>query len=210
MQNATSPHYDENYYRKSQGTDFTEATAYKHICEAFTDLKDATFLDVGCGAGKQLKPFEVRFSFLIGVDISIMALRKAKALLQSADFIQADARSLPFVSGSIDAGMSISMIEHLTLEDARKVLAEIYRVVKHDSPFVFVTPKVNSFVYRFNLCRDPTHIHLFTINEIRDVLVSAGFKIKRLFLSSLTQKFGPFKKLLKCEIVCVVQAGTRK
>jgi len=209
IKKAINPHqrdyYDRDYFEKSERIDFTKTTAYRCLCEAFNNRKIVTFIDIGCGIGNQLKPFKRRFPHVVGIDVSAFALRKAKMSLPSADFIVADARFLPFRNHCMDGGMCISLIEHLSIKDGKRVLEEIYRVSKCNAPFVVITPDRDSLVYKLNLCYDPSHIHLYATHELRGILTSVGFTIKRLLFSSLTPELRIFGSLLKCEVVCIIQ-----
>jgi ubiquinone/menaquinone biosynthesis C-methylase UbiE len=198
-------YYSQDYYQKSEGINFARVPAYRHVCRAFQNRNITTFIDIGCGIGNQLKSFQGKFSNIVGIDVSVWALKKAKMSLPSQDFIAADARFLPLRNDSVDAGMCISVIEHLDAKDGKRLLEEVYKACKSKAPIVIITPKLDSLIYKSNTCRDPSHIHIYTAGELHNVLTSIGFAIKELLFSSLTPKLGIFGNLLKCDIICIVQ-----
>lgn len=93
-------------------------------------------LDVGCGGGRFLSVIADLGWQPVGVDESADQLRVARERLAGVDLICADATSLPFQDATIAAG--ISMFTHTDLDEFTKAIAEVVRVMRPGSPFVYV------------------------------------------------------------------------
>jgi len=94
-------------------------------------------LDLGCGFGEFASLF-LEEPADVGIDVNRKDLEKAlrKGVYRSLG--QADARRLPFSSGSFAAIISVSTLEHIPrVED---VLAEAFRVLRPDGRFLFTVP----------------------------------------------------------------------
>jgi len=80
-----------------------------------------SLLDVGCGTASYLKIFHCEKT---GIDPSAELLKQAKIPV-----VQGMAENLPFADNSFDIVISLTAIHHA---DAKKAVAEIYRVAKKD------------------------------------------------------------------------------
>ncbi len=113
----------------------------RRVCRNFQpywDLQDKWVLDLGHGLGGKL-PFylEARPRFLVGVDIDASSTRIAAQHVRSADLtakqsraavLVCDGASLALGSDSLDAVVSINVLEHVARVEA--VLSECHRVLK--------------------------------------------------------------------------------
>lgn len=86
----------------------------------------ASVLDVGCSLGWTLEYFSMHGARAVGVDVSEVAVRKARRLGRDARL--ASACSLPFGDGAFDLVLSTDCLEHLRPEHAERAVAEISRV----------------------------------------------------------------------------------
>ena len=93
-----------------------------------------SFLDVGCSWGRWCIAAARKGYSVVGIDPSlgaIMAARRvSKSLGLQIKYIVADARYLPFVSGSFENIFSYSVLQHLSRENVGLVLSEVGRVLK--------------------------------------------------------------------------------
>lgn len=87
--------------------------------------KDASILEVGCGAGCELGLLR-GFTNLKGVDINPKAVEFCRD--KGFDVIQGDAESLPFEDSSFDLVMTNGLLIHMPLEKLSTVMAEIVRI----------------------------------------------------------------------------------
>ena len=75
---------------------------------------------------------------LTGLEAHIAGLRYARLRLPSVEFVQADARNLPYKS-TFDAVGAFDVIEHIVEDDA--VLASVRRALKPDGIFIVTVPQ---------------------------------------------------------------------
>jgi len=107
-----------------------------HIVDFFRILKKKarSILDVGCGAGRDSFFLAGEGFNLVGLDISSNALRLASERNQrektQCTFVMGTFLHLPFSEGRFDAAFSNYAIENVSLEEIRKALGEMKRVVK--------------------------------------------------------------------------------
>lgn len=115
-------------------------------------------LDLGCGAGMLIAALHREGFSSVGIDVSMTWLVVAKRLIQDwgGDPVLAAAygEALPLASGSVDAVVSLDVIEHVNSAD--RYLAETCRVVRAGGRAVFTTPN------RFSLTAEP-HVHVWGV-----------------------------------------------
>jgi ubiquinone/menaquinone biosynthesis C-methylase UbiE len=93
-------------------------------------------LDVGCGKGHWLNFLEYTRAYRVGVDISLVALKKAKRS-SSIDYVLADAENLPFRESSFDKIFCLGSLEHFV--NPKKGAMEIKKVLKnHGTSLIFL------------------------------------------------------------------------
>jgi SAM-dependent methyltransferase len=119
---------------------------------------EGVFLDVGCGAGQLLAAAAATQRNGIGIDVRLVWLLVAKRLIAAAGgtpfLAAAMAEALPFADGSIDAVVSLDVIEHVGNVEA--YLREIDRVTAPGGRVAFGTPN------RFSLTAEP-HIGVWGV-----------------------------------------------
>ncbi len=86
-----------------------------------------TAADIGTGEGIVAERLAPRFRHLIGVDLPASHLRE-QWLHRSADFVEADAHSLPFPTSSIDVVFCLEVLEHVV--DPERAIRELARVAR--------------------------------------------------------------------------------
>lgn len=94
-------------------------------------LKNKLVLNIGCGAGDEALMLSRAGATCFAMDITLPAAQAANSLLGKVGGgigFQADARHLPFPSGSIDFVYSSGVLHHSA--DIKKSISEIYRVLK--------------------------------------------------------------------------------
>lgn len=109
------------------------------------DVAGSYVLEVGCGAGQCSRWIAEQGGYATGVDVSSGMLEQASRLSREhplsagavePTFLQADARQLPFPSGSFDLAFS-SYGALSFVKDAEVVLREVARVLRAGGQFVF-------------------------------------------------------------------------
>lgn len=158
---------------------------YGNVIDApppFPVHKQEQILDCGCGWGRVLKPVIERGANAVGIDISYKMLSAAKKHLQKhnlmAPLVRGNATSLPFRDESFDVVYCLLVIQHLSKEDAKKVLHEISRVLKKGgNAFIRVpsrfAPENLLFAFlqfvsiHFFRLKDPIRMRFYRIGEIK-------------------------------------------
>ncbi len=178
-------YYDKKYFEERNHLDLHLAESIKVLMEDY-ELKK--ILDVGCGTGKLVKFFNEQGFNATGCDNSKIAIKAAKKLDEES-FVVASATKLPFKKGSFDLVISISTIEHLTINEAKLFLKEAFRVLKPHGFLFLVTPNFSSPM-RYILqdkwfgYSDPTHVTFFTPSSLSQLLQQYGFGDSKLRLKS--------------------------
>lgn len=96
--------------------------------------------DIGCGEGFLLKEIEGA-RYIVGIEISITALKRAKEILNNRpeiEIIKADAQKIPIPDEIFDVVLCSEVLEHLP--DPKIVLKEIHRIIKHKGRLVISVP----------------------------------------------------------------------
>ncbi len=84
-------------------------------------------VDVGCGNGRAVFFKRSSCGELVGIDAGEHFAAEAAA---SVDLTRGDIRRLPFASGSFDKAYSLDVMEHLTEDGVRAMLAETRRILR--------------------------------------------------------------------------------
>lgn len=92
------------------------------------------------------------------------------------------------ITGSYNIICAFELIEHLTLDSARKMLNKCYEVTADEGVILLTTPNI---YYPPAYLRDATHITAFSYDELGGLMESAGFEVTaiyRLYHDALLKK----------------------
>lgn len=106
---------------------------------------EESLLDLGTGTGgllRELAHRKPRPHRALGVDRSAAMLARVPPLPSGWATTVADARALPFESGSFDAAGACYLLHVLSGADQRAVLGELLRVLRPGGRLVVVTPAI--------------------------------------------------------------------
>jgi ubiquinone/menaquinone biosynthesis C-methylase UbiE len=104
-------------------------------------LKKGEFvLDVGCGQGRFLRPFNLQ-ARAVGIDFTSEMLEKARTSEAEALLIRADAEHLPIKDEVFDVGHSAGL---LGVFRSKKIIAEMARVTKNGGRIFISFPAASS------------------------------------------------------------------
>ena len=96
----------------------------------------ACVLDIGCGAGVPVAKCLIERFQVTGVDISAEQIKRAKANVPAAQFIQADIMDMDFPKASFDAIVSFYAIFHLPRAEHPALLRKIHGWLKSGGYFL--------------------------------------------------------------------------
>jgi SAM-dependent methyltransferase len=118
------------------------------LCERLGGLKPKlrAALDIGCGSGRHLILLSALGWRATGLDWSAAALSRARQAVRSAslhaDLVKADYRSLPFGPGSFHLAVATRALHHSHLDDFRRALGELKRVLAIGGRAVISVPSL--------------------------------------------------------------------
>jgi SAM-dependent methyltransferase len=145
--------------------------ALKKYCKGFR-----SFLEVGCGTGFVLSGVAQAFpgTTLLGSEIFTAGLGYAAARLPSANFIQMDARNIPY-RDEFDVIGAFDVLEHI--EDDVKVLREAHSSLK-DNGYLLITVPQHDWLWS-PVDEYACHIRRYSASELHTKLETVGFEIIR-------------------------------
>ncbi len=161
------------------------------------------FLEIGCGAGPNLRWLAARGLKVSGIDVSTSALALARETLAASgladrvvELREGRAGHLPFPDGSLDGVVEACVLQHVDREERIAAFSEIGRVLKPGGLFCGYMLGTEHTVYRLEkgreLTGDPGTLrledglskiyltnlgtcHFYRAEELRDLL--AGFAL---------------------------------
>lgn len=178
--------HDQDWLETKASDGFFEATLrYPDIADTIVRLRPRRLLDVGCGSGYLAKLLKARVPGLVihGVDISQVALERARNQLDHVWQVDLDRADLPVPSEHYDTVTCIEVLEHLY--DPDHALREIARVLPPGGRTVITVPNLAYWRYRLELvwgrvpqpATDPRHLHQFDYRLLAEVLTRSGLQL---------------------------------
>ena len=179
-------HYHDDYFAADWREDDNryDLETRRRIEDRNPSLIKETFapervLDVGCGPGFLMTFLQELGVEVDGVDFSPSSLTLAPAEIRDRIAIEAVDR-LSAADESYDLVICREVLEHLTIRQVRRTVAEICRV---SSRFAYVTtrfhPNPDSLLsVTTDFETDPTHITLMTKDLLRTLFVLEGFRCR--------------------------------
>jgi ubiquinone/menaquinone biosynthesis C-methylase UbiE len=137
-------------------------------------------LELGCGSGKTFFALLGRGAEVVGIDFSAPAVSLAASLAAREDnghVAIADARCLPFASGSFDAVTAMHVIGHVPAHDRERIRRELARVLCDRGLLWFTGFSCDDFRAGKGRMVEPCtferetgiRTHYFTEDEVRDL-----------------------------------------
>lgn len=145
--------------------------ALRKYCKNFQSL-----FEVGCGTGYVLSGVSKEFpdATLLGSEIFTVGLGFAAARLPSVNFIQMDARNIPYRE-EFDVIGAFDVLEHI--EEDVTVLREVHSALKANG-FFFLTVPQHSWLWS-PVDEYACHVRRYSALELHQKLESAGFEVVR-------------------------------
>jgi 2-polyprenyl-3-methyl-5-hydroxy-6-metoxy-1,4-benzoquinol methylase len=140
-------------------------------------------LDYGCGFGFFLDELAASGFEPHGIDVSSAAVEQANRRVPGRALVVPAGSALPFADASFDAVTMLDVIEHVP--DLDQALAEVRRCLAPGGLFLVITLNEESLLHRaigrrWSWFQDPTHVHLFGPENLRQALETRGFAIEAL------------------------------
>lgn len=146
--------------------------------------KDRKIIDVGCGKGEFVEYLHDLGFPAVGLDISVEALNKARALGDRGPYVAASLEEgLPFAEASFGAAFCSEVLEHIF--SVHSAISELNRVLLTDGLLILTVPyhgivkNVAIALFGFERHYNPnlSHIRYFTRKSLAACLQRGGFRI---------------------------------
>ena len=140
-------------------------------------LRGQRLLDIGCGSGNFLVSAREAGWQVSGVEPDPEAANVTRLL--GVDVMVGTAELLDRESACFDAITISHVIEHV--HSPRKLLADIYRLLKQNGVLYIETPNIDSqwaklFKKNWRGLETPRHLVLFTQESLKDLILELGFR----------------------------------
>ena len=146
---------------------------------------ESRVLDIGSGLGGPARTLVETYGCqLTGIDLTPAFCHAAAAMSEwvglgsRVSFKEGDATKLPFPDGSFDSAMTIHVAMNIAAKD--KMYAEAHRVIRPGGIFAVydvLQGEGGEVLYPVPWARDPSISHLATPDEMKSLLIGAGFKL---------------------------------
>jgi len=136
----------------------------------------ASFMEIGCGTGFVLQGIARRFPAfrLVGSEIFAEGLSFAAERIPGGEFLQMDAREIPFWE-EFDAVGAFDVIEHI--EEDESVLKQIHDALKPGGLLLLTVPQHR---WLWSAVDDHAlHVRRYEARELHAKVVRAGFRVVR-------------------------------
>lgn len=137
-------------------------------------------LDVACGLGRLLQAANEYDMDLTGIDISSVAVQKAKQILPDAHIVEGNAEDMPFENGAFDYVTCLGSLERMINLD--QVLAEILRVSSENARYCFLVRNSEGLTWKvkkgLGIINKKGHQGAKTLEQWKELFSTAGFKTK--------------------------------
>jgi 2-polyprenyl-3-methyl-5-hydroxy-6-metoxy-1,4-benzoquinol methylase len=190
-------HLEQRYrehHRDSRSPDFIWARPERTaLFREFVGGPGRRVLDLGCRYGA-LTEYYAEGNDITGVDIDREALEHAKARL-GIQVLWADLDdSLAFMDETFDVVVIGELLEHI--REPWQLIGQAYRVLRPGGSLVGSTPNGFRLKNRLRFLRgrhpevDPTHLHLFSPDDVRELLADFDDPQLRFVAGRLTRFHG--------------------
>ena len=139
------------------------------------DDKNSRIIDLGCGDGKILDLLALcGYKNLTGIDIQDIAINK-KQLSYNFEKIDVISYLSKLEPVSVNFFILTDVLEHMSQDDALKLLQEVNRTLKKDGAFIIRVPNMSSFMGLQVAYGDLTHKIFFNMSSLNQILLECKF-----------------------------------
>jgi SAM-dependent methyltransferase len=175
------------------------------------DRKAVRILDLGCGSGACIW-YLAREGFTVyGIDGSKTAIQKAEQRLREenlrGEFRVSDIIRLPYPPSFFDCAIDVCSIQHNRFSMAKRIVKEVYRVLKPKGRFFSMLVAAGSWHEPFDT---KGYVHFYKLSEVIQLL--DPFKI--ISVEASTRTYGNMKNyvahwVISAKRVCQLQVESR-
>ena len=116
---------------------------------------------------------------LHGLDVVAERINKVRQKNIYDQLYVASATQIPVPDNRYDAVVAGEFIEHIAPDDLDQVIAELCRVLTSGGMLLLTTPNPLSILVRLGrdaVLKDPSHLSILRIGELKQKMQTAGFK----------------------------------
>ncbi|WP_026735545.1 class I SAM-dependent methyltransferase [Fischerella sp. PCC 9605] len=106
--------------------------------QGLTINSDTKVLDLCCGSGQATQLLVKLSQNVTGLDASPLSLQRAKQNVPQAEYVEAFAEEMPFTDNEFDLVHTSVALHEMQPEQLRKIIKEVYRVLKPSGVFTLV------------------------------------------------------------------------
>ena len=110
----------------------------KLALQGLTINSDSKILDLCCGSGQATQVLTKFSQNVTGLDASPLSLKRAKANVPQADYVEAFAEEIPFGENEFDIVHTSAALHEMQPEQLQKILNEVYRILQPGGIFAIV------------------------------------------------------------------------
>lgn len=168
---------DEGYLQEEK----ERRRSFVHILNTIERIrggKKGKIMDIGCCTGGLLVEARVRGWKTTGIDPSVWAVKKAKKL-HKLSIANETIETYSAKSVNLDAVTILDVLEHV--ENPKKILQKIYKILSRDGIFCVVTPDYGSIARK--ILGDSwwgirlAHVSYFRLQDLRYLFEKTGFEV---------------------------------
>lgn len=136
--------------------DYSQKVVFLKLINAIEGVKKDKILDVGCGIGRWTSLLSEMGAVVIGIDFSEVMIQKAKEYSkpQNIDFRYMDVCRLEFPNNVFDLVSSVTVLQHLPLENQEKAIKELCRITKKGG-YILIIEATDMKKHRYISPREP-------------------------------------------------------
>lgn len=184
--------------------------------------KEKNILDAACGSGYgceiMIKNYAKR---VVGIDINDAIIRKNIKTYQypNLEFLNIPCENINQLESKFDIITSFETIEHL--KEPKVFIQYAYDLLVDNGILIISTPNVKRFKEsnQSNI-QNHYHLHEFSLDELKDILMNCHFKIKTIYHQSesieflrymeIQHNFHQFRQIVKSSIAFRIESIIRK
>lgn len=140
-------------------------------------LKGNRVLDVGCGPGRYMSYFSQHGLDVVGVDLAIACLDRARQEVPAASFAKMDMRHLAFQNNSFHGLWACASFLHIPKKEARSTLDEFFRALLPQGILYLAMKEGNGEVYLSEPSGHNRFFALYQQKELEQLLAESSFEI---------------------------------
>ncbi|MBI4319121.1 MAG: class I SAM-dependent methyltransferase [Chloroflexi bacterium] len=143
-------------------------------------------LEVDCGPGMLASRLREKGAVVCATDLSRVAAERARQRGVPVSIVDVDAGDLPFATGTFDAVVSDSAVEHRFY--SWRAIQECTRVIRPGGKLIICLPNIAHWRYRVwllagrfpyiaNSPTDELHLRFFTVHDCKKLFTSLGLRV---------------------------------